>query len=68
MAKLTTTRRNNLPASSFGMPGARKYPMPDRAHARNALSRVSQALHDDKISDGAAAKVRAKAHAILKGG
>ena len=67
MAKLTTSRRNNLPASSFGMPGARKYPMPDASHARNALARVSQAVHDGKISDTAAAQVRNKAHAKLRG-
>lgn len=67
MAKLTTTRRDNLPASSFGMPAARKYPMPDASHARNALSRVSQAVHDGKISDAAAEQVRAKARAKLRG-
>lgn len=68
MAKLTTTRRSNLPAATFGMPAQRKYPMPDRSHARNALSRVSQALHEGKISDASAAKVRNKAHQVLKGG
>lgn len=68
MAKLTTTRRNNLPTSDFGLPGERKYPMPDASHARNALARVSQALHEGKISDSAAAKVRAMAHRKLKGG
>lgn len=68
MAKITTSRRNDLPTSDFGMPGARKYPMPDKSHARNALARVSQAQHAGKISDSAAAQVRSKAHRVLRGG
>jgi len=67
MAKLTTALRNNLPASSFGLPGSRKYPMPDASHARNALARVSQAVHDGKISESSAEQVRAKARAKLRG-
>lgn len=67
MAKLTSSRRNDLPKSDFGMPGARKYPMPDKSHARNALARVSQAQHEGKISDSAAAQVRNKAHRMLRG-
>lgn len=42
MAKLTSRGRKSLPSSSFAEPGRRKYPIPDKAHARNALSRVSQ--------------------------
>jgi len=38
--KLTTEERNNLTSSQFALAG-RKYPIEDRAHARNALSRVS---------------------------
>ena len=68
MAKLTTTRRNDLPKSDFGMPGERKYPMPDKSHARNALARVSQAQHEGKISDAGAAQVRSNANRILRGG
>lgn len=29
MAKLTSKQRKKLPKSDFGMPGERKYPMPD---------------------------------------
>jgi len=32
MAVLKAARRNKLPESTFGLPGSRKYPMPDRAH------------------------------------
>jgi hypothetical protein len=40
--KLTAAERNRLPASDFAIPSMRKYPIPDRSHARNALARVSQ--------------------------
>ena len=42
MAKLSYQERKNLPKKSFIEPGARKYPIPDEAHGRNALARVSQ--------------------------
>jgi hypothetical protein len=67
MAKLTSAGRNKLSAGTFGLPAQRKYPMPDKAHARNALARVSQALHEGKISNPDAAKVRNKAHGKLRG-
>lgn len=41
MAKLTSQQRNNLPTSVFALPGARKYPVQDKNHAKAALSRVS---------------------------
>ena len=40
--KLSYQARKSLPSSTFVEPGARKYPIPDAAHARNALARVSQ--------------------------
>ena len=51
MAKLTTGRRENLPAKEFALlgkgegpkgKGAGSYPIPDKAHARNALARAAQ--------------------------
>ena len=41
MAKLTTKARKAIPSGDFGLPG-RRYPVEDKAHARAALSRVSQ--------------------------
>jgi len=38
-AVLTSEKRNSLPKSSFAMPGERRYPIHDLAHARNALAR-----------------------------
>ena len=34
MAELTTKKRNSEPKSDFGLPDERKYPMPDKSHAR----------------------------------
>lgn len=43
MAKdLSTKKRNKLSKESFALPGKRKYPIPDKKHARNALARVAQ--------------------------
>jgi hypothetical protein len=41
MAKLTTAARKRLPKSDFVEKGARKYPIPDASHARDALARSS---------------------------
>ena len=43
MAKdLSTKQRKKLSKMEFALPGKRKYPIPDKAHARNALARVAQ--------------------------
>ncbi|MEY9493736.1 hypothetical protein [Bradyrhizobium elkanii] len=42
MARLSSRSRKRLPKKSFAIPSKRKYPIHDRAHAANALSRVSQ--------------------------
>ena len=43
MAKdLSGKDRKKLSKKSFALPGTRKYPIPDKAHARNALARVAQ--------------------------
>ena len=36
------SNRDKLKDSSFALPEERKYPIPDLAHARNALARVAQ--------------------------
>lgn len=65
MTKLKAATRNELPASKFGEPGARKYPMPDKSHAVNAKARATQMADKGKLSDSAAARIRAKANRIL---
>lgn len=42
MAKLTSRGRKHMKSSSFAIPSKRAYPIPDKAHARAALSRVAQ--------------------------
>jgi hypothetical protein len=65
MAELKTATRNKLPAKKFGMPGQRKYPMPDRSHAANAKARATQQVKAGKLSPASAARIRAKANALL---
>lgn len=64
MSKLTAKSRNTLPANAFALP-ERKYPIEDRAHAVNALARVTQQVNAGNISSSDAAKVRAKANKKL---
>ncbi len=42
MAKLTYKQRQKLRKQQFAFPKERRYPINDKAHARNALSRVSR--------------------------
>ena len=65
MAKLNAARRNALPKSEFGMPGSRKYPMPDKSHAANAKARATQQVERGALSARAAARIRAKANRVL---
>ena len=40
--KLSTSEKNALPTSAFAFPHARKEPMIDASHVRNAMSRFGQ--------------------------
>lgn len=64
--KLTTPKRNELGDAMFGLPGQRKYPVFDRAHAANAKARVTQQLGMGNISPAQAAQVTEKADGVLK--
>lgn len=64
MTKLTTKKRNKLPASDFA--GAdRSYPINDKSHAINAKARATQMVKRGKLSESQAEKIRAKANHIL---
>ncbi|MGH9452337.1 MAG: hypothetical protein ACRD2O_00025 [Terriglobia bacterium] len=63
--KLNAAKRKHIPSSEFGLPGSRKYPMPDRSHAANAKARATQMVNAGKLSSSSAAKIRAKADRIL---
>ena len=67
MSKLSSKERKSLPKSSFGEPGSRKYPMPDKSHAANAKARASQAVNAGRMSKGEESKIDAKANRNLKG-
>ena len=65
MSKLTSKSRNSLADRTFGLPGSRKYPMPDKSHAANAKARATQMVKRGKLSASSASKIRAKANRIL---
>ena len=65
MAKLTTAARKALPKSTFGLPGKRAYPMPDKSHAANAKARASQAANAGRMSKATEAKIDRKADHVL---
>ncbi len=64
MAKLTTKARNKLPASKFALPGDR-YPIEDKAHARDAKARASQQVKKGNLTASEKATVDRKADAVL---
>lgn len=65
MAKLTAKKRSALPKNDFGLPGQKKYPMPDKAHAVNAKARATQMVNKGKLSSASKAKIDAKANKVL---
>ena len=65
MSKLKAKVRNKLPKSEFGLPGERKYPMPDKSHAANAKARASQMVKEGKLSKSSEKKIDAKANKVL---
>jgi len=64
MGTLTTARRKKLPSSEFALPG-RRYPVEDKAHARDAKARASQAFNAGRLSAAEKSKVDLKADAVL---
>ena len=65
MSKLTAARRNKIPTSKFGLPGERKYPMPDRSHAANAKARATQQENAGNLSPEEHARIVAMADRVL---
>lgn len=66
MGKLSSAARKRLPATAFGMPKSRGYPMPNKSHAANAKARASEEAGKGKLSASEEAKIDAKADKILK--
>lgn len=65
MAELTTRARKAIPTSKFALPDERRFPIHDKAHARNALARAAQGVKAGTLSTADAAKVRAAANKVL---
>jgi len=65
MARMSEKKRDALPDSKFGLPEEHKYPMPDKAHARNAKARASQQENKGRITAAEEAKIDRKADKIL---
>jgi hypothetical protein len=66
MAELTTKKRNAEPKSDFGLPEERKYPMPDKSHARNAKARATQQQEAGNLSAADEKRIDRKADRILE--
>jgi hypothetical protein len=65
MPDLDEKDRDKLKESQFGLPDERKYPMPDKSHARNAKARASQQVKKGNLSETDEAKIDRKADKVL---
>jgi hypothetical protein len=65
MAKIDTADRKKIPAAKFAEPEKRAYPIEDKAHARNAMARASQAVKAGRMSKAEAEKIDSKADRVL---
>jgi hypothetical protein len=66
MTRLTSKDRKSEPKQDFGLPGERKYPMPDRKHAANAKARAEQQFEKGNLSAAQKNEIDAKANKKLK--
>lgn len=65
MGELTERQRDAEPKSEFGLPEERKYPMPDKSHARNAKARASQQVKKGNLTKTEKERIDRKADRIL---
>lgn len=75
MADISAKKRASLPSKEFGLPEKARtteqkkesgnYPMPDKAHARNAKSRAAQQHENGKLSAEELDRIDRKADKIL---
>lgn len=64
---LTRSQRAALPRSVFGIPGSRRFPEENPAHAHAALLEAAISHRLGHISDAEYAHIVAKAHRVLSG-
>ena len=67
MGVIDAKMRKAEPKGDFGLPGQRKYPMPNKNHARVAKSYASKEANAGKLSAGQKAEIDAKANKVLGG-
>jgi hypothetical protein len=77
MADLSESKRARIPTRKFGLPEkartteAKKdtgnYPMPDKAHARNAKARAAQQYKAGSLTKSELERIERKADKILDG-
>lgn len=65
MGVLSEKKRDSIPESKFGLPEERKYPMPDKSHARNAKARASQQVEEGNLTNKEKERIDRKADRIL---
>jgi hypothetical protein len=65
MAELSSEKRDKLPDKAFAEPEKRAYPIEDKAHARNAKARASQAVKAGRMSKAEEKRIDKKADAVL---
>lgn len=51
VGKLTAAKRNKLSSKTFGIPGERKYPMPDTKHAILAKAYAKKNLERGNLTE-----------------
>lgn len=64
---LTAAARSRIPTGEFGMPGQRKYPMPDPSHAANAKGRAKQQMDRGNLSRAMYNQIVSKANRVEHG-
>ncbi|MHC2109388.1 hypothetical protein [Methylobacterium sp. CM6246] len=65
MSKLTNDDRKSLSKKDFALPDQKRFPVEDKAHARNAKARAAQSEKAGNLSKSDHAKVDAKADKVL---
>jgi len=65
MATLGSLARKQMAKKVFGLPGQRKYPIPDASHAANAKARATQQFENGNLSAAQRAEIDRKANAKM---
>jgi len=65
--KLSAQKRKQLAASQFALKSERKYPIEDKAHAKNAKARASQQYNKGNLSKAKKNLIDRAADKVLHG-